>query len=195
MNILLIDNGTRQLQSLERALAPHTITTLRFEEFDFEFQVTGEHIDLVVLSGGGQYSVIGNELRFAKEIEFVRTSPIPILGICLGAELIAHAFGATLELLGHKETGPKKLEVLIPSDPLFDHNPQLQVFESHRWAITSLSSELIGLARSESGYEIIRHPTLPRLGFQFHPESSMHTSGGMNLLQRALETLPKQKSP
>ena len=195
MRILLIDNETRSLVNIHKALIEHDVHTIRFEEFDFGSTIIDKTSDLVILSGGGQYSVIENELRFAKEIEFIHTSPLPILGICLGSELIAHTFGATLERLVRKQTGPRALEILKPTDSLFADNPPLQVYESHRWAITSLPPDLIGLARSDSGFEIIRHTSLPRIGFQFHPESSVHTSGGYTLLLNALEILSKQKSP
>lgn len=192
MRILFVDDGSRSLSHLEQILHGHETKTIRFEEFDFGDPTRKKDVDLIILSGGGQYSVVGNEARFTKEIEFIRASPLPILGICFGSELIAYTFGATLTPLSKKVVGPYALTLLMPGDPLFANHPPLQVFESHRWAITSLSSDLVGLARSENGYEIIRHKTLPRLGFQFHPESPYHTTGGTPLLENALADLTQK---
>lgn len=189
MRILLIDNGTRSLNNLEKSLSSHELTAIRFDELEFGNCNFEETSDLIVLSGGSQYPVVGNELRFSKVFELIRGATLPTIGICLGSELIARAYGAELNELDEKITGPRILTVLKTDDPLFSNNPQLQVYESHRWAITSLPPELIGLARSESGYEIIRHTSLPQIGFQFHPEASIHTPGGLSLLTNAIDTL------
>ena len=192
MRILIVDNGTKSLQNLFLALQGHQVTARRFEDYDVDSPPNTQTTDLVILSGGSQYPIVHNEVRFARETELIRESPIPILGICFGAELIAYAFGSELKETGSRVHGPVTLTRLLPEDPLFASNPPLQVFESHTWSITTMGPELVGLARSEFGYEIFRHRTLPRYGFQFHPEARFHTNGGTELLENALRVL-KQK--
>jgi GMP synthase (glutamine-hydrolysing) len=87
----------------------------------------------------------------------------------LGAEIIAYSFGAALEYLDKEEKGLKNIEVLV-TDNLFAGITSFNVYESYKWAITKLSVELEGLARSGNGFEVIKHKTRPIYGFQFHPE-------------------------
>ena len=190
MNILLIDTGSRSLEHLTDALKEHVVTIMRLEEFDMSSTLP-DRTELIVLSGSSQYTVINNEHRFSHIRDLILTSPLPILGICLGCELIAHTFGAPLTELESKSVGVRTLTITDPDDPLFENHPPLQVYESHHFAITSLPPTLRGIARSDSGFEIIRHASLPRLGFQFHPESTTHTSGGPTLLREALRTCTK----
>jgi anthranilate/para-aminobenzoate synthase component II len=57
------------------------------------------------------------------------------------------------------------------------------VYEAHRWFIAKLSDVLITEAISECGPEIIRHQTLPQVGFQFHTEKFVYSTDGDELFQ------------
>ena len=157
MNIFLFNNGTKYLDELRRLLGKYGQTSER------------ENADIIVLSGGHQLSVAKHPESYTDEIELIKSASVPILGICLGAEMIAYAFGATLTPLEKMEKGLIDIEI-VKNDGLFSGITNFKVYENHKWAITKLSDNLEGLARSESGFEIIKHKTKPIYGFQFHPE-------------------------
>lgn len=144
--------------------------------------------DLTVLSGGHHLYVTEHPEAYQTEIKFIKTSKKPILGVCLGAELVANTFGAKLEFLESKENGLVNIEV-IENSPIFKNIPNFKVYENHRLTISSLPKELIGLARSEKGFEVIKHLTKPIYGFQFHPEMFEDKACGDEIFRNLIQSL------
>jgi GMP synthase-like glutamine amidotransferase len=184
VNILLFNNGTRHLKSLRILLEKYGSVTVTGDKA----ALISPTVDLVVLSGGHHHSIIHNPEIYQPEIEFVKSSTVTILGICLGAEIIAYSFKATLENLSAKTVGLKTIQVIKP-DPIFTGISDFKVYESHKWAITKLSADLEGLARSNDGFEIIRHKTKPIYGLQFHPEMFESKSCGDEIFANLLRHL------
>ena len=182
MRILLINNGTKYLEKL-MLLLEKTGTIVIEGNLNHP-----QDFDLAVLSGGHNCSVVNHGNYYQKEIEFLKKTEIPVLGICLGAELIAYVFGAKLEHLEREEKGFIDIDVL-QLDAIFDGVQNFKVFESHKWAITQLSSDLIGLARSMDGFEVIKHKDLPLYGFQFHPELFEDQTVGAKIFTNLLNIL------
>ncbi|HYP87092.1 MAG TPA: glutamine amidotransferase [Polyangiaceae bacterium] len=135
-----------------------------------------EPADLLVLLGG-PLSV--NDVRdypfLASELEFVRAAldaERPVLGLCLGAQLIARSRGCEVRSMGHKEIGWSALE---PSDAGRRHPlrhllaPGLDVLHFH-----GETFELPPGAELLASTALCRHQafSLGRrvLGLQFHPE-------------------------
>lgn len=186
MNILIIDNGSRNLSPLLTRLAKHTLTTVPLGYFDFGVPALST-TDLILVPGASQYDIEGHQVLFEKESAFIRQTPLPLLGICFGAELMACAYGNSLTTLPEKIEGVCDIEVRLPSHPLFAGRTRLQVRESHRFAILDVHHPLTTLASSDSGIEIFEHIAKPQLGMQFHPESLTHTADGEWLLERAIK--------
>ncbi len=166
MRILIIDNNTSYLDSLTKLLLPHSVSVIKFEDFKSHKL---NNYNLIILSGGHPNSVEYQHKLYEEEIKTILRSNIPILGICLGFELIVFSFGGKLKELPEKEKGEIEIKI-INNDFITKNIKSLRVFESHRWVAESLPKELISLAESKDGIEIIKHITRFIYGFQFHPE-------------------------
>ena len=125
-------------------------------------------------------------------IELVRSSDgsIPILGVCLGHQAIAEAFGATVDRAPELLHG-KTSEVHHHGDGIL--NGLREPFTATRYHSLAVNpdtvpAELEVTSTTESGVIMsVRHRTLPIEGVQFHPESVL-TEGGHRLLANWLVT-------
>jgi len=131
---------------------------------------------------------MGNEELFSSELALVRSVTVPVLGICFGFEVIARAYGATLLEMEVAEKGVLTIEPLRPH-PVFLGLHALRVFENHRWVVRDLPDQLMGLAKSRDGIEVIQHRTRPVIGFQFHPELFEETTQGDELFRNVFGAL------
>lgn len=173
MKVLLIDNGTTLLKKLEDLIPGQEIV----HAWDDLSSVDYDDFELIVLSGGSRFEIVGHEDRLRDEMEIIKTSAKPLVGICYGCELITEAFGGVLEKEAENIKGIIDVEILYP-DRIFGNRKNIKVYENHRWAIKTLPSEFITLAKSEHCIEAIRHEEKPIYGFQFHPEQFVEQTDG-----------------
>ena len=125
MKILLIDNETINLNRLKVLLHNFEIETINFNQISF---TKIDEFDLIILSGGSHHSVIGNEDIYKDELALIQNTQIPIIGICLGFQLICYAFGAHIERLDNKVH--RLIEInLKKENNIFKNIPNLRVYE------------------------------------------------------------------
>ncbi|MEK7063402.1 MAG: gamma-glutamyl-gamma-aminobutyrate hydrolase family protein, partial [Patescibacteria group bacterium] len=136
--------------------------------------------DLIVLSGSSGFPVaLDNSNALAAEIELIRSSTVPLIGICYGCELIAHAFGGTLADHGEGSREQDLVSIKVTKDDsIFGGRSEFEAYDAHRWVIADVPAEFEVLARSAHGPEVIRHKDRPLWGFQFHPEKMVDESYG-----------------
>ncbi|MCK9265068.1 MAG: aminodeoxychorismate/anthranilate synthase component II [Deltaproteobacteria bacterium] len=109
-------------------------------------------------------------------IEVVRRfhMSIPILGVCLGHQCIAEAFGATIIHAGRVMHG-KSSQITHDGCCLFAGIPQgFEAVRYHSLAVDeqTLPGAFLVCARSEDNEVMgMRHEHYPIFGVQFHPES------------------------
>lgn len=166
MKILIVDNGSTYLPDIESELGTCTSKSVRYDELDV---IKDTEFDGIILSGGHDFPVVGNENRLANEIQLIRATNTPLLGICFGFELIAAAFGARLEHLPTREKGVIDV-VVTHQDGIFKGISHFQAYESHRWVVKDLGEQLEELARSKDGVEAFKHRFRKIYATQFHPE-------------------------
>lgn len=124
-------------------------------------------------------------------LEAVRrySGELPILGICLGHQVIAEAFGARIVEAKSLMHGKTSL-VTADGDGVFKGLKQpFQAMRYHSLVVErdSLPDELIISAQSDDGEIMgLRHLWHPTEGLQFHPESIM-TTVGKRLLRNFLK--------
>ncbi|HVT57276.1 MAG TPA: aminodeoxychorismate/anthranilate synthase component II [Thermoanaerobaculia bacterium] len=123
-------------------------------------------------------------------VELIRCrAPLPLLGVCLGHQALAVAFGATVGRAPRLMHG-KTSEVRHRGEGLFAGLPNpFTATRYHSLDVpeSSLPAELLPSAWSDDGTLMgMRHRELPYFGVQFHPESVL-TRCGPHLIANFLE--------
>ena len=132
-------------------------------------------IDLLVVMGGPMS--INDETEFpwlAAEKRFIRAvieAGKPVLGICLGAQLIAGAMGATVYRNPLKEIGWWAVQADNTSGDLFQFPPTATVFHWHGETF-DLPPGAVRLARSEACANQAFQLGERVIGLQFHLETT-----------------------
>lgn len=122
-------------------------------------------------------------------IELVRQlgASIPLLGVCLGHQAIAAAFGATVTYAQRLMHGKQSLVQFDTDSPLFAGLPKAApVARYHSLAVAedTLPDALMPVAHTcDEAAEVmaLQHVRYPIYGVQFHPESIMTPDGAAML--------------
>lgn len=122
-------------------------------------------------------------------IELVRQlgASIPLLGVCLGHQAIAAAFGATVTYAQRLMHGKQSLVQFDTDSPLFAGLPKAApVARYHSLAVAAdtLPDALMPVAQTMDGAAevmALQHADYPIYGVQFHPESIMTPNGAAML--------------
>ncbi|MCS3443033.1 anthranilate synthase component II [Microbacterium phyllosphaerae] len=143
--------------------------------------------DAVMLSPGpGRPEDAGASLDVVHVASRLR---MPLLGVCLGHQAIAAAFGSPVTEAPELMHGMVS-RVAHDRSALFAGIPSpFDAGRYHSLAVdeVALPKDVVVTARTESGTVMaLAHTTLPILGVQFHPESVL-TEGGYRLLANWLE--------
>lgn len=169
MKTLVINNHSKHIKELSSLFSD--VTILDKEKITKNFDIT--NYNLLVLSGGSNVpTVLRHREAYAFEINLIKQSKIPVLGICLGAEIICEAYNGKLEELPEKHKGIIKLKIKDNKLKSLLDSDEIEVTEGHQIVIKNLPEGFVSCASSEHGIEILRHANKPIIGFQFHPEIS-----------------------
>ena len=121
-------------------------------------------------------------------VEVMRRFPeagVPTLGVCLGHQSLAQAFGGTV--VRHVPVHGKTTEITHSGVGLFAGLPSpLQVGRYHSLVVDpALPDALVVTATGGGVVMAVEHRALPAFGVQFHPESVL-TPDGQKLLENFL---------
>ena len=181
----------KAVQNIEKCTGQKT-STIDFRDPGLRDIVAEKDPDLVVLTGSSALlSKPETRERFQPEMNLVKESTYPILGICYGHQIIGSAFGSSMRDLGQMQRRYDQVTV-VKKHPLFGGLPStLIVAESHRQEITRVPDDFEHLAQSAtSRVEAMVHRTRPIYGVQFHPErSGAEHPHGRVILQNLLKLI------
>ena len=131
----------------------------------------------LILGGGPSLERSGNSTDYVKDLKY------PILGICLGHQIIAQAYGAEVGAAGIESYAKIEINILKENDIFKDLGPSMEVWASHKDEVINLPEDFEILANSPiCDIEAIKHLEKPLYGIQFHPEV-FHTQNGPKLFE------------
>ena len=144
-----------------------------------------DFFDSYILSGGPSSAPDlpkSQPHRLLKEV-WENKSQKPILGICMGHQLMAHVLGGEVGKGSSAEYGVGEIIVDEP-DTLLEGMPlKFEAWVSHFDEVKKMPSGFRSLAHSDTcKVEAMVHEKLPLFGVQFHPEV-WHTQNGEHILE------------
>lgn len=188
--ILLIDNYdsfSYNLYQLIGTINPD-IKVIRNDEMSIDEikKMAPDHI--IISPGPGRPENAGISVEIIKKLG----KNIPILGVCLGHQAIASAFGATVTYAKELMHGKQSKVTFDISSLLFKGCPKTTlVARYHSLAVdlTTLPKDLKITALTKDGEVMaIEHQQYPIYGLQFHPESIM-TPEGKQILENFIKEI------
>jgi len=182
MKILVFDNYdsfTYNLVHLVEKITHDKVDVYRNDEIPLE--KVKEYDKIILSPGPGIPEEAGLLLPLVKEYAATKS----ILGVCLGHQAIAQAFGGKLVNLStvyHGVAMPLRVvHAHRRSHSLFNNLPgEIEVGRYHSWVVSDegFPDELEVTARDDNNYIMaLQHKTYDVQGVQFHPESVLTPDG------------------
>lgn len=191
--ILMIDNYDSFTYNLVQYISgfDEEVVVKRNDEIEIS-EIEKMDIDAIVISPGpGRPEDAGLSVEIIKRFH----KELPILGVCLGHQSIAYAFGG--KIIHAKDLMHGKTSLITGDEKGVFKNIKkpVQVMRYHSLAVDkeSLPEELKISAVADDGEIMgLRHKKYPVEGIQFHPESIM-TPTGKRLLRNFINLAKELK--
>ena len=135
-----------------------------------------DHVEAVIVLPG-QQNVDESHPWLAPEKEFIKEAherALPIVGVCLGAQIIAQALGGTVEKMPQMEVGLQPVKILpcAHTDPILSGIAwDSHQFQWHQYGVTKLPEGAEKLATSELCDVQAFRAGMRTYGFQYHFEA------------------------
>jgi len=184
VRVAVIDNYDSFTYNLVQYLAELGAEPVVFRNDAVAVEALRDFDALVVSPGPGTPADAGISVEAIREL----TGVMPVLGVCLGHQALAEAFGG--RVVRHQPVHGKTSLVRHDGAAPFDGLPDgFEATRYHSLVVEegSLPAELEVCARTDDGVVMgLRHREQPTFGVQFHPESVL-TGEGKRLLTNFLE--------
>lgn len=191
MKVLLIDNYDSFVYNLAQVVEETGLCELDVISYgDVSEDVIFPYDKFIISPGPGTPADFPNLQAFVRR--FYKEKDI--LGVCLGHEAIALAFGGEIHHSGKVFHGSSKKTFFVgPGNPIFKGiEDGFEAGLYHSWILkeSSFPDELAITARAEDGVIMaLAHREYNLVGFQYHPESIM-TPTGSRMVQNWLRFNP-----
>jgi anthranilate/para-aminobenzoate synthase component II len=164
-HILLIDNFDSFTINLEHLLVARLGTIPKIVSYADVDMVDLEAFDLVVISPGP-----GRPVEYPQYARLF-LSNVPVLGICLGMQIVNEQFGGRTDRLPGCYHGR--------ADEIIFNGERRLVARYHSLYANVIGKDLDIIASDAAGIPMaVRHRFRPIIGYQFHPESFLTNDGG-----------------
>ena len=180
--VLILDFGSQYTQLIARRVRELNIFCEIFPFNNNKYDI-GDYKALIL--SGSPYSVRSDNSLKINMDNF--RSVLPVLGICYGAQLLAHNSGGEVKASKTREYGRANLQSIDNTNTLFTGiQDSSQVWMSHADTIFKLPPSCIRIASTKdvenAAFQFVGENTF---GIQFHPEV-YHSSDGKKLLKNFL---------
>ncbi len=178
--IVILDFGSQYTQLIARRIRELNIYS---EIVPYNKAVALDDSVKAIILSGSPFSVTDEKALQVDLMQYIGKRPV--LGICYGAQYMAHKLGGKVERSEKREYGKANINKLVHSDPILQGISDSQVWMSHGDTITKLPKNCELLASTESidvaAYKLDGYDT-PVYGLQFHPEVT-HSLEGKKILE------------
>ena len=172
MTILVINNKGQYNHRIARSLQYLKIPSeLVSNELSIE-EIEAKNPIGLILGGGPSLEGAGMSEEYIKHFD------IPILGICLGHQLIAKAYGGEVTTSDTESYAQVKININNDENLFKQLAPEMDVWSSHKDEVKTIPQDFEVLASSNlCDVESFKHKDKDVYGIQFHPEVH-HTPKG-----------------
>jgi anthranilate synthase component 2 len=182
-NVLVLDNYDSFVYNLVYLLKELGAHVDVFRNDKITLEEVGNYDQILLSPGPGIPSEAGIMMDLLKEYKSTKK----ILGVCLGHQAIAEAFGSELQNMGEVLHGvTTECQVLDPAERLFlDIPARFEVCRYHSWTVIpgSMPTDLKITAQDDTGYVLAEaHQRYDVRGVQFHPEAYL-TQHGLQMIK------------
>ncbi len=188
--VIILDFGSQYTQLIARRVREINIFCEIFPYNSSKYKI--ENYSAIILSGS-PFSVRAND-SLKIDLKNIK-GKIPMLGICYGAQYLAHNYGGSVDLSNSREYGRANLISILEGSILFDSVVDgSQVWMSHADTIVELPKDSIRIGSTNdvknAAFKFNNEKTY---GIQFHPEV-YHTKDGKLILENFLKKIAKIKA-
>lgn len=172
--VALLINSTyyeNRISPLESIMSDMGIEFERYLTFKEEFPEQDSFSSLIVSGGNSMLNYFDDKGTVLKGAELINNTNKPVLGICLGNQIIGRIHGTNLTFF--EQQGWAKINI-IKDDKILENVPYtFNAWQNHLYSLAKVPEDFSILCTgTANSIQMIKHNDLPIYGVQFHPEFS-----------------------
>lgn len=193
MKLYMLDNRDSFVYNLAAYVRQEgaDIEVQSIDDADFDGMRADDYDGMILSPGPGKPENASKSIELLKRF----AGKCPILGVCLGHQVIAYYFGGQV-IKGEKPMHGKLTRLYHNGNGLFQGIPNASLVTRYHSLVVKKSSlpDVFRIDGSAEQGEImaISHRTLPIYGVQFHPEAVL-TEYGHNIIQNFIKICKEQR--